>query len=407
MSPETKAAPAPAPVLIADSGSGYGGTARYLAELLPFLDRSRFEVSVVSYSDGPFTETIRRGGWPVEIRPRWRLPFAMPDVYPAPDPSVDLGSWARFTAYSSWQLFVVAPIIAHDLRRRGIRLVHLNNEMRTHLPLLRAARLAGCRTLCHLHGWREFTVLERACAGWVDDFVSVSQAGASYFAEQLLDRPVHAVPNGAMMRCGDDDLRTFRAAKRRELGMTDGDYLTMLAGRLVEWKGHEIYLRALADVRETDPTVRGLIVGHDPSADQTYGHELRSLASSLGLANHVRFLPWTPDVWALYAAADLVVHASTVPEPFGLVVLEAMLAGRPVVATGAGGVLDMVIDGHTGLLVAPGSADDMRRAILRIRADPGLAASLVAQARRLAGDRFTIEQNARSINELYRRALDC
>ena len=151
--------------------------------------------------------------------------------------------------------------------------------------------------------------------------------------------------------------------------------------------------------------VTGLVVGHDPSADQRELARLRRLAQELGIASCVRFVPWQEDVWSVYAAADVIVHASTAPEPFGLVLLEAMAARRPVVATRAGGVVDIVSDGETGLLVEPGDVDALSAAIRRLLEDHELVERLLQHAAERLQDRFTIERNAARVIRLYDQLL--
>lgn len=366
------------PILIAESGSGYGGTAVYLASLLGCLGRDRFQVEIASYNNGPVIAGIERAGWPVTYPANW--------VYSSPA-----------------ALIFQAPAIARQLNKRGIRLVHLNNEILSHLPLLIAAKLAGCRVLCHLHGWRPFTRIERAALGLVDQFIAISEAGARYFSAQC-GRVVLAVPNGITVNGQLENFSQKRRSTREKLGVTADQKIAAIFGRLVPWKGHEVYLTALAKVRKSNPNVTGLIVGHDPSPQGKYLSHLKKMAEALGLGDKVIFLPWQEDVWQLYAASDCVVHASTQPEPFGLVILEAMLAARPVVATRGGGVSEIMLDQVTGQLVEPGDVDEMAAAILEV-----LTENLGTNYARTAGERvrteYDMKRNSERIAALYQRML--
>ena len=146
-------------------------------------------------------------------------------------------------------------------------------------------------------------------------------------------------------------------------------------------------------------------MGYDPSPDQAYLEQLKTQAQELGIASRVRFLPWQEDVWSVYAASDMVVHASTKPEPFGLVLLEAMAAGRPVIATRSGGVVDIVVDQETGLLVEPGNSDELAQAMTRLIEDHQLAQRCVQQAVDRVKSTFTMERNASQITQVYERLL--
>ncbi len=105
----------------------------------------------------------------------------------------------------------------------------------------------------------------------------------------------------------------------------------------------------------------------------------------------MHFLGFRSDVAPLMKAADVVVHASTLPEPFGRVVVEGMLAERPVVATAAGGVGEIVTDGVTGLLVKPGSPDALAGAVKMLRADPARADALASAGNARARAAFSVQ----------------
>lgn len=374
-------------ILIAESGSGYGGSAKYLASLLPFLDRKRFDVSVISYGDGPFIQRIARQGEVVRFEASWRFP------------------WLENVILGGPQLLFSVPRIAIWLRRQGFRLIHLNNEILSHLPLLVASKIAGCKVLCHLHGWRRFTRLERLAVGLVDEFITISRAGAEFFSEELGGRQVVGIPNGLSVNGEIDDLDKKRISERKKLRIEEDAMVVTIIGRLVPWKGHEVYLRALAKVMKTNQKVEGIILGSDSSKDQQYLKRLQSLAEELGIKPHVHFLAWQEDVWPVYAASDVVVHASTEPEPFGLVILEAMFAKKPVIATRGGGVTDMVVEQETGLLVERNNVDELASAISRLALSPMLADQFAVAGKGRAHELFTMERNADQVVALYHRLL--
>lgn len=395
-------------ILIAESGSGYGGTAKYLAGLLPLLDREKFDVSVVSYGQGPFIRAIQGRGEKVSYQPSWKYEVGGTKYE---ERNTKSGFWF-FILHTSYFILhtsvVILPIVLW-LKKQKIKIVHLNNEVLTHLPLLVAAKLAGCHVICHLHGWRPFTRLEKIFLPLVEEWISISNAGAEYFSRELGGRPVTAAPNGLSLNGGLVDFDRKRRDLRREWGVAEDQILAVLPGRLVEWKGQEIFLRALSKVEAVrEPPLRkvtGVVLGHDPSEDRSYLNRLKSLAKELGIESRIRFLPFQQDIWAVYAAADIVIHASTKPEPFGLVILEAMLASKPVIATRGGGVTDLVVEGQTGILVEPGSADELAAALAQWMAQPERAQQLGQAGAARARTLFTMKQNAAKISQVYERCL--
>jgi glycosyltransferase involved in cell wall biosynthesis len=144
----------------------------------------------------------------------------------------------------------------------------------------------------------------------------------------------------------------------RQWQLPDGAPVVMLPGRLTRWKGHIVLMEAIARLKR--PDIQCLIVG---SGGEKYRQELVDAALRLGLAGSCRIIEDCRDMPAAYQLADIVVSASTEPEGFGRVIVEAQAMGRPVIATDHGGARESVIDGETGWLVPPGDAASLSDAI--------------------------------------------
>lgn len=155
-------------------------------------------------------------------------------------------------------------------------------------------------------------------------------------------------------------------------------------GRLARWKGQHVAIRALAKI----PDVQLLLVGAALFDEGDYEKELKALASELGLERRVHFCGFVDDVPLAMAACDIVLHTSVAPEPFGRVIVEAMLAGKAVVASAAGGVRELVEDQVNGLLFPPGDPDALAIRVQRLINDPTMRSKIAAAARATAQDRF-------------------
>jgi len=134
-----------------------------------------------------------------------------------------------------------------------------------------------------------------------------------------------------------------------------------------------------------------LLVGDALFGEEAYAASLRAQAARLGLGDRVHFLGFRSDVPRLMRTVDIVAHTSSAPEPFGRVVVEGMLAQRPVIATGAGGVPEIVSAG-TGVLVPPGDATALAAAFTRLLSDPEFAAGVARKGREHATTHFTVEE---------------
>ena len=158
-----------------------------------------------------------------------------------------------------------------------------------------------------------------------------------------------------------------------------------LVATYARWKGHETFLRALAMVAAGH--VRGYVVGgpvYQTSGSQLTRDELESIAGGLGLGERVGFVPFQRDVAPAYRALDVVVHASTKREPFGLSVLEAMACGRPVIVSEAGGVRELVTDDEQGLTHPPGDVNALASRIASLLDDPARRERFGASGRQTA-----------------------
>lgn len=157
----------------------------------------------------------------------------------------------------------------------------------------------------------------------------------------------------------------LHAALAHETGLDPAKPIIGVFGRLAEWKGQHIVIEAMSKIAGCQlAIVGGALFGEDAAEAR-----LRQQVTDLGLADQIRFLGFRDDVPALMGGVDIVVHSSIQPEPFGRVIVEAILAGTPVIATRAGGAVEIVTDEATGLLVAPGDVGALAQAIDRLVAD--------------------------------------
>lgn len=247
-------------------------------------------------------------------------------------------------------------------------------------------------------GWAKSVALRHANAVTVNSRFTGDAVGALVPGLQSM----HRIPMGV----ATDPLGADQAAEvssiRRRYRRGDGPLLVFV-GRIVDEKGVEDILHAVDILRDELPDLRALIVGdgQDREAMQAQAHELK-------LTNRVSFPGWVDPamVRAYFAAADIFVAPSRQAsdgwiEAQGLTVLEAMIAGAPVIATRLGGVTDSVIDDTTGLLVDDRAPAQIAAAIRRLVEDRVLASSLVEQGMRHAQDNFSRRSSAMAFSRLF------
>jgi glycosyltransferase involved in cell wall biosynthesis len=187
-----------------------------------------------------------------------------------------------------------------------------------------------------------------------------------------------------------------RARARARFGISEGHKVVCAVAALIPEKGISYLLQAAQPILDAHPDTVFLIAGDGRLSDQ-----LAQEARDLGIAGHVVFLGLLPDVAELIATSDVVVVPSVWQEPAGLVVVEALASGRPVVATRVGGIPEYVEDGISGVLVEPRSAEQIALAVNKLLATPELAEGIGRAGRRLAVSNFTIERWVSETLEIY------
>lgn len=190
------------------------------------------------------------------------------------------------------------------------------------------------------------------------------------------------VPSGAYRPRSASEIATTRAA----LGLGEQPVIGVFS-RLAPWKGQDV----LVDAMRALPDAEALIVGDALFGEEPFKARLKEMISQAGLTSRVRLLGHRTDVPDLMAACDVVAHVSVAAEPFGRVVVEGMLTRKPVVATAAGGVLEIIDDGADGLLVPPGDSRALASALRRLLDDPALARRIADRGFDKAQDHFRLE----------------
>jgi glycosyltransferase involved in cell wall biosynthesis len=191
--------------------------------------------------------------------------------------------------------------------------------------------------------------------------------------------------------------------QKRRWGLDDRFPIIMLPGRVTRWKGHAVFIRALAHIH--DIPWHAVCVGpFDPQG--TYFQELKGLIGALSIEDRVRFTGHEDDMPAAYAAADLVVSAATdEPEAFGRVSIEAQAMGRPIIASAHGGSLETVLPGRTGWLFEPGDAAGLSRVMQEALSRPDLGRRYGQNGLQHVHQHFTSRQMCQSTLSLYRELL--
>lgn len=234
---------------------------------------------------------------------------------------------------------------------------------------------------------RTFALADRAVASLAHAHIAVSRGLARYLAE-----------TEGFAQDGFEIVH-YGIAARDSVTPYEGTPRLVTAGRLIPIKGHILLFRAFAAALKELPELELHIAGRGPMEPA-----LRALASELGLERRIHFLGQVVPIQQALEGASIVVVPS-LGEGFGMVALEAMERARPVIAAGIGGLLDVVEDGESGILVPPGEAEPLTSAIVQLASDPAKAARLGEAGRRRAVEHFAEARPVERTEALYRSFL--
>jgi glycosyltransferase involved in cell wall biosynthesis len=350
--------------------AGISGAETHLLSLLPDLRRRGWNVRLLMLHEhepgaGEFARELRSRGVPLDA-----IPLAA---------DVDPVAFIRVCAYLARH----RPTLLHT------HLVHADVY----------GQLAGLVARVPLrfstkHGFNEFregrlfAFADRTVASMAHVHIAISRGLARYLADtEGFDEQGFEIVHYGISPRGEPPPYP-----------TDGPTL-LCVGRLIPIKGHVVLLRALAQACREVPELRLEIAGQGPLQPA-----LQTLAAELGIADAVRFLGFVSPIQDAVERASIVVVPS-LGEGFGMVALEAMERARPVVAAEIGGLADLVRRGQTGLLVPPGEAEPLARALVDLARDPEQAARMGEEGRRRVLEFFREERCADRTEILYRAML--
>jgi glycosyltransferase involved in cell wall biosynthesis len=367
-------------VLLIDHAPFFGGSESFLLDLLSELDRQQFAPIIVTDPASPVIERFHASGDPLVTTPLPRL---------------------NRTPLFVWHLLRAGAQLARAARAARASLLHTFTA-RAHLIGAVAARLSGIPLLWRLcDDTLPFRILR-----WFARAPRRIVAASQWLADQY---PHLRIDGLAQDGARAPSLMGAEAA-RASLGLPPTAPIAAHLGRLVRWKGQGVFIRALAQAKTQAPDLHGLIVGGWNADDaqpgllgggEPYERELRGLAAALGIAETTHFLGFQPDPGPIYAAADVIVHSSVLPEPFGRTVIEGMIAGRPVIAARAGALPEIVLHGQTGFLTPPNDPAALATALLQLFRDDALRARLGAAAAAHAEAEYTLARMTRRMEAHY------
>jgi glycosyltransferase involved in cell wall biosynthesis len=346
---------------------------------------------VILGEDGPLAERLRSAGVETEVLSLGAVGAIRKDSLSGPA-SVVSGGMATFR-------YVRA--LSRRLRDLNPDIVHTNSLKSGYYGCL-AARLAGIPAVWHLRDRLSRDYLPRV-AVWVTRIALLTLPTAVICNSRETLRTTRGVRFMAVVASPVIYDAHADIARVWDRARCDHRFTVVMVGRLAPWKGQNLFLEAF-DSALAGTESRARIVGSAMFGEVEYEDSLRRLVSALDLADKVEFVGFSHDIAKELSDADVLVHASLIPEPFGQVIVEGMAAGLPVVAADAGGPAEIIADGVDGLLYPPGDKHALAQHLRRLYEDADLREKLASAAIVRSRD-FRPEVTGAQVMALYSRVL--
>jgi len=315
------------------------------------------------------------------------------DRYGIPHRQLDIKTKFEFSP----KVFTAAFRLARIVKDEGVDVIHAHTRVSQVSGIL-ASKMTGVPMVTTCHGY-----FRKRLRGIVDTWgvkvIAISDAVKAHLIDDLgvSASRVALIYSGVDAGAFSTDLPADSLGEaRRRLGLGDGPVIGTI-GRLSSVKGQKFFVSAMKAVLAKRPDAQAVILGNGEEEAP-----LKRLAESLGIAGSVRFFDSCPDTHRFLSVMDVFVFPS-VKEGLGIALLEALASGKACVASRIGGIVDIISDGETGLLVGVGDVEGIGGAILRLLDDDGLRKKIGSRGRVLVRERFTLDSMAAQMIGLYEK----
>jgi len=389
-------------VVFIEEEARMGGVEFSTLNLATRLNRNRFAPLVVCPAEGDLPRHCRERGVPVAIVRRPRL-FST---------GIRVGQRIitnpAALVFNAFAFLLAAVRLAYFLRSRADLIVTKGVDAHFYGGL--AARLVGLPCIWHVQDW----VNEQRGLGL---YPAILSWGARNFAlqvivdgEAILKQLDPSACQRAVVIYNGVDTDEFSphvdgSSVRMEFDVPLNVPLIGTVARLVAWKGHHVFLDAMATLADDFPEARFLIVGAPVFDTEGYARQLRVQTRRLGLNNRVRFAGFRWDLPQVLAALDIFVHPALEKDTSPLAVVSAMASGKVIIASAVEGIKEIIEHEREGLLVPPGDVEALAQAIRRLLAEPDLRQRLGQGARARATQELSVEQFVQRCEAIFEAVL--
>ena len=393
-------------VLFVDQAIAFGGSVVVIGILAEAIDKSRYRLLVVGEMNVAILQHHIKDYAKIFFIPRMFNYVLLAKMIkrisriPSPllgKPLVYTISAARGLANLAYSASLVRLIL-----KERVDIVHVNNGMGNLAPVI-AATLLRRKCVVHFHGMEKPGRISRLFIKKVSRFIAVSEYQKNCLVENHIPEDRMTVMHNPVR------FKTVQQCTRERVrhlyGIMPDQRVFGIVGRIMRWKGHIEFIKAANIVLRSMPEAMALIVGDISDGDIKYQALIARMIEESEFGDRIIMSGYIKDVDDLYTIMDVCVHTSIDPEPFGLVITEAMAHGVPVIASDRGAPREIINDGVDGYLVDPIASEQLASAIISLLSDETLRQRIGDRGRERVRKDFQTSNYGRAMENMYREVL--
>ena len=383
-------------ILVIDSASEIGGAEIFLLRFLEKLDKNKYIPQfLLLQKGGSLSDELSKRGYQII------------------NVSMDFSTWRKGQSKFNALELVILGIrsipqlfqVLFRLKRMGIDIIQTSCN-KSHIFGTILGFLAGIPVLWTLHDFiskEHFSFPLRkllvSFSFFADRIIAFSDAARRQFVcEGAVSEKIVTIHHGI-------DADSFRGEAagniRNELGISEKKKIVTVIGRISYWKGQEYLIKGIPKIIKQYPDSIFLFVGDTLFGERAVKQKLEELIRDEELTDYCIMTGWRRDIPDILKETDILVHTSSQPEPFGLVLLEGMVMGKPIVATNAGGVPEIIADRVTGILVKPADANAIADAVIYILSNPEIGRKMGRAGQERVERLFDVKMMVKKIENVY------
>ena len=399
-------------ILYADQAVSFGGSIVVLGSLVSALDKQKFRAVVVGEMSESILSYHMQGNALIYVIPRifnyshW---FKVTHV----------ASKIRLRLFRKIFIYLLSGIksllntiyiirLCRIILKEKVDIVHVNNGLSNTEPII-AAILLGRKYVVHFHGVEKPGLVQRLLINRVHKYIVISQYLADALSENGFPRErMVVIPNPyqeSHALSNKNNVEEKNTERRASYDLKQDDKVFAIVGRIVRWKGHIEFLNAAFIVLQAVPDAKALIIGDFSDGDSAYQDQIQKMIENSGFGDRIIMTGYVKDVSSMYAIMDVCVHTSIEPEPFGLVIIEAMANSVPVIASDLGAPKEIISDGTNGYIISPDLPQKIADTVIQLLKDDEQREKMGSSALQHVQQHYNDKDYARAVENIYSAVL--